>query len=69
MLLVCSVLFADLHGQGAQAVVMEVSSHALEQGRVVGVEFDIALFTNLTRDHLDYHGSMDAYAEAKAKTL
>ena len=48
-------------------VVMEVSSHALDQGRVAGVTFDVAAFTNLSRDHLDYHPSMAAYAEAKAK--
>lgn len=44
---------------------MEVSSHALDQGRVVGVDFDVAIFTNLTQDHLDYHHTMDAYAQAK----
>lgn len=60
-------LFAQLQAQGAQAVVMEVSSHALEQGRVAGVEFSMGLFTNLSRDHLDYHGSMTAYGEAKAR--
>jgi UDP-N-acetylmuramoyl-L-alanyl-D-glutamate--2,6-diaminopimelate ligase len=48
-------------------VVMEVSSHALAQGRVNSVEFDTAVFTNLTRDHLDYHGSMQRYAEEKLK--
>ena len=53
--------------QGAAAVAMEVSSHGLAQGRVNGVAFDCALFTNLSHDHLDYHGSMEAYAEAKAK--
>src|SRR5260370_9803458 len=52
---------------GAQAVAMEVSSHGLAQGRVNGVAFDCALFTNLSHDHLDYHGSMEAYAEAKAR--
>ena len=52
---------------GAAAVAMEVSSHGLEQGRVNGVAFDCALFTNLSHDHLDYHGSMEAYARAKAK--
>ncbi|HXZ97183.1 MAG TPA: UDP-N-acetylmuramoyl-L-alanyl-D-glutamate--2,6-diaminopimelate ligase [Burkholderiales bacterium] len=53
--------------QGAQCVAMEVSSHSLVQGRVNGVDFDIALFTNLSRDHLDYHGNMQAYAAAKAR--
>jgi UDP-N-acetylmuramoyl-L-alanyl-D-glutamate--2,6-diaminopimelate ligase len=53
--------------QGAKAVSMEVSSHGLVQGRVNGVAFDCALFTNLSHDHLDYHGTMEAYAEAKAK--
>ncbi|MBK9606347.1 MAG: UDP-N-acetylmuramoyl-L-alanyl-D-glutamate--2,6-diaminopimelate ligase [Betaproteobacteria bacterium] len=52
---------------GAQSVAMEVSSHGLLQGRVNGVEFDVALFTNLTRDHLDYHRTMDAYGAAKAR--
>jgi UDP-N-acetylmuramoyl-L-alanyl-D-glutamate--2,6-diaminopimelate ligase len=46
---------------------MEVSSHALEQGRVYGLHYDVAVFTNLTRDHLDYHQSMEAYFAAKAK--
>ena len=49
------------------AVAMEVSSHGLDQGRVDGVAFDVALFTNLTRDHLDYHGTWRAYGEAKAR--
>ncbi len=52
---------------GAQAVALEVSSHGLDQGRVNGVAFDVALFTNLSRDHLDYHGTMAAYGAAKAK--
>jgi len=52
---------------GAAEVVMEVSSHALAQGRVAGVAFDVALFTNLTRDHLDYHGDFEAYGAAKQK--
>ena len=54
-------------GEGAAAIAMEVSSHGLVQGRVNGVRFACALFTNLSHDHLDYHGSMDAYAEAKAR--
>jgi UDP-N-acetylmuramoyl-L-alanyl-D-glutamate--2,6-diaminopimelate ligase len=46
---------------------MEVSSHGLDQGRAADIKYDVAVFTNLTRDHLDYHGTMDAYGEAKAK--
>ncbi len=53
--------------RGAESVAMEVSSHGLAQGRVNGVLFDVALFTNLSRDHLDYHGDMESYGEAKAK--
>ncbi|SFR89974.1 UDP-N-acetylmuramoylalanyl-D-glutamate--2,6-diaminopimelate ligase [Dyella sp. OK004] len=60
-------LFALFREQGASHVAMEVSSHALEQGRVAAVAFEVAAFTNLTRDHLDYHGSMEAYGDAKAK--
>jgi UDP-N-acetylmuramoyl-L-alanyl-D-glutamate--2,6-diaminopimelate ligase len=60
-------LMAEFRGDGATHVAMEVSSHALEQGRVAAVDFDVAAFTNLTRDHLDYHGSMEAYGAAKAK--
>ena len=52
---------------GARAVVMEVSSHALDQQRVDGIHFDAAVFTNLTQDHLDYHGTMEAYAAAKLR--
>lgn len=59
--------FADFVAKKARAVAMEVSSHSLEQGRVQGVEFDIGVFTNLTRDHLDYHGTMQAYGNAKKK--
>ena len=60
-------LLAELRDAGAQAVAMEVSSHALDQGRVDGVHFDVAVFTNLTRDHLDYHGDMATYGAAKAR--
>jgi UDP-N-acetylmuramoyl-L-alanyl-D-glutamate--2,6-diaminopimelate ligase len=58
---------AGFRDAGASHVAMEVSSHALEQGRVSAVDFEVAGFTNLTRDHLDYHGSMEAYGAAKAK--
>jgi UDP-N-acetylmuramoyl-L-alanyl-D-glutamate--2,6-diaminopimelate ligase len=60
-------LLADFRQQGATAVVMEVSSHALDQQRVSGVHFDAAGFTNLSRDHLDYHGDMASYGAAKAR--
>lgn len=60
-------LLADYLQQDAQAAAMEVSSHALEQGRVNGIVFDVALLTNLSRDHLDYHGDMHSYAAAKRK--
>ncbi len=56
---------ADYLRRGARAVAMQVSSHGLDQGRTAGVKFDVGVFTNLTRDHLDYHGTMEAYAEAK----
>ncbi|MGZ4647039.1 MAG: UDP-N-acetylmuramoyl-L-alanyl-D-glutamate--2,6-diaminopimelate ligase [Blastococcus sp.] len=59
-------LLADMAGNGAQAVVMEVSSHALVQGRVGGIRFAAAGFTNLGRDHLDFHGDLEEYFEAKA---
>ena len=59
-------LLAEMRGAGCDAVAMEVSSHALDQGRVAGCRFRAALFTNLTRDHLDYHGTMEAYFAAKA---
>ncbi|SDB03602.1 UDP-N-acetylmuramoyl-L-alanyl-D-glutamate--2,6-diaminopimelate ligase [Pseudomonas sp. NFACC13-1] len=58
---------ADLKKAGAKAVTMEVSSHGLDQGRVTALAFDVAVLTNLSRDHLDYHGTMQAYGEAKAK--
>jgi len=58
---------AQLRAQGAECVGMEVSSHALDQQRVNGVRFRTAVFTNLTRDHLDYHANMEAYGAAKAR--
>ncbi|MGQ7959392.1 UDP-N-acetylmuramoyl-L-alanyl-D-glutamate--2,6-diaminopimelate ligase [Pseudomonas sp. SP16.1] len=58
---------ASLKQAGARAVAMEVSSHGLDQGRVAALEFDVAVFTNLSRDHLDYHGDMQAYGAAKAR--
>jgi UDP-N-acetylmuramoyl-L-alanyl-D-glutamate--2,6-diaminopimelate ligase len=60
-------LLADGVAHGVTEGVMEVSSHALEQGRVWGVPYDVAIFTNLTQDHLDYHGTMEAYFAAKRK--
>ena len=60
-------VLAQLRDDGASATAMEVSSHALDQGRVDAVHYDIAVFTNLTRDHLDYHGTMEAYGAAKAR--
>jgi UDP-N-acetylmuramoyl-L-alanyl-D-glutamate--2,6-diaminopimelate ligase len=65
--LTCHRLLAEMYQQGGRDVVMEVSSHALVQHRVVGIRFDGALFTNLTHEHLDYHGSMQAYGEAKQR--
>jgi UDP-N-acetylmuramoyl-L-alanyl-D-glutamate--2,6-diaminopimelate ligase len=59
-------LFAVMRERGVDAVAMEVSSHALALGRVDGVRFDIALFTNLSQDHLDFHPSMEDYFQAKA---
>lgn len=59
-------MLADYKQQQAKAVVMEVSSHGLDQGRVNGVKFDLAILTNLSRDHLDYHLTMENYAAAKA---
>lgn len=58
-------IFAEALKQGASEAVMEVSSHALAQGRVWGVPYDVAVFTNLTQDHLDYHKSFDEYFAAK----
>ncbi len=59
-------LLATMVNHGCQAVVAEVSSHALHQGRVAGLTFRVGIFTNLTGDHLDYHHTMDQYADAKA---
>lgn len=59
-------LLAEIRDTGGRSVAMEVSSHALVQNRVRGMEFDAAIFTNLTQDHLDYHETMDSYFEAKA---
>ncbi len=58
---------SEARRQGASAAVLEVSSHALDQGRVDGLRFDSGAFTNLTQDHLDYHASMEEYFEAKSK--
>lgn len=58
-------LFSKLRDEGVRSTVIEVSSHALEQGRVAGVDFTIGVFTNLSRDHLDYHQDMESYANAK----
>lgn len=60
-------ILRDLKDAGAAAVAMEVSSHALELHRVTGTRFDAVVFTNLTQDHLDFHGSMAVYGAAKAK--
>ncbi|MGA8706083.1 MAG: UDP-N-acetylmuramoyl-L-alanyl-D-glutamate--2,6-diaminopimelate ligase [Steroidobacteraceae bacterium] len=60
-------LLAQMRARGFDAVAMEVSSHALDQERCAGVRFHTAVFTNLTRDHLDYHGDMAAYGAAKAR--
>jgi len=62
-------LLRKLVDDGVGRVAMEVSSHALDQHRVDGVEYDVAVFTNVTRDHLDYHGTMEKYFAAKAKLL
>ena len=59
--------FAKLQSLDVRVVAMEVSSHALDQCRVHGIPFEVAVMTNLTRDHLDYHGDMDSYGRAKAR--
>lgn len=60
-------MLAEMEDRGARAVAMEVSSHALALGRVDGMEFDVGVFTHLTRDHLDFHGDMESYFAAKAE--
>lgn len=60
-------LFAEMREAGVRTVAMEVSAHALDQGRTAGLRFETALFTNLTQDHLDYFGTMDKYFRAKAR--
>ena len=60
-------LLDAIRRNGCIGAAMEVSSHAVDQRRIAGIEFDAAVFTNLTQDHLDYHGGMDAYFEAKAR--
>jgi UDP-N-acetylmuramoyl-L-alanyl-D-glutamate--2,6-diaminopimelate ligase len=60
-------LLAEMRDAGARLAVLEVSSHALSQDRVAGLRFQVAGFTNLTRDHLDYHGDMEAYFAAKRR--
>jgi UDP-N-acetylmuramoyl-L-alanyl-D-glutamate--2,6-diaminopimelate ligase len=62
-------VFRALRERGVGSVAMEVSSHSLDQHRVEGVLFDVVAFTNLTRDHLDYHGTMERYFAAKARLL
>ncbi len=58
-------LLNDMVSAGISHVIMEVSSHALHQARVEGIDFDIAIFTNLTHDHLDYHGTFANYGASK----
>lgn len=65
--IVCQQWLADIKFANAKYAVMEVSSHALIQGRVNGIQFNSAIFTNLSRDHLDFHGDMESYANAKSK--
>lgn len=60
-------LLAEMRASERKAAVMEVSSHALELGRVSGIHYDLAVFTNLTHDHLDFHGTMEAYSRAKLR--
>ena len=62
-------ILRELADRGVRTIAIEVSSHSLDQRRVDGLEFDVAVFTNLTRDHLDYHGTMEKYFEAKTRLL
>ncbi|MEO8579542.1 MAG: UDP-N-acetylmuramoyl-L-alanyl-D-glutamate--2,6-diaminopimelate ligase [Gemmatimonadales bacterium] len=62
-------ILRQLADEGVKTIAMEVSSHSLDQRRVDGLEFDVVVFTNLTRDHLDYHGDMDSYLQAKIRLL
>jgi UDP-N-acetylmuramoyl-L-alanyl-D-glutamate--2,6-diaminopimelate ligase len=62
-------ILRELADRGVRTIAIEVSSHSLDQRRVDGLEFDVAVFTNLTRDHLDYHGTMEKYLDAKARLL
>ncbi len=65
--LTLSRLFYEMKQEGCKAAIMEVSSHALDQDRVKGIPFSVGVFTNLTQDHLDYHGSMETYLAAKRR--
>ena len=60
-------MLAQMRGAGCREAVMEVSSHGIDQRRVLGLEFAAAVFTNLTQDHLDYHGTLEAYFQVKAR--
>ncbi len=60
-------MLAEFVAQGCRSAVMEVSSHAADQGRMTGLEFDVGAFTNVTRDHLDYHETFERYIEAKER--
>lgn len=64
--LTTQTIIAQAANEGCQTMTMEVSSHGLVEGRLAGTEYDIAVFTNLTHDHLDFHGTMDNYGEAKS---